>query len=355
MQSLIMDVLISAAQSPNFQADALLQKRYNEQRFMRAVKSLRTRNIFLTTEGAPTSTSLNNLNTLYTQPAGVRLLVLGYSDNFRYGAANTIPAAVNTPPVATNYPHMHRVRIVGPQGERIIVDDLVPAQAGISGQPRYTEPRFTVPIVIEANEQFAVDIGYDPTSSAYATLPPRAFAFFCLRVKEDLTANDQKVVDDLCYHINAYPFQRSVAIDCRKIDSLGVGITSASAAGLTVNAETLPANAPMLITGIGSNLQASKITILDTFDGTSFSLNRSMPSSAFNTPGYEDSQADVAPGAPIVAPLWKAYYTLPMPHLLVRGAQLKAEIVNGGDAGGGTNSIREKALTCQLVFAGVTV
>lgn len=357
MKNHLLNALVSAALSPTFEADPALQQVYNDQRLVRATKALRARNIFLYTEGTRTSTDPNNVNTIYTQSAGVRLLVLGYSDNMRYGVAN-VETAAGPNPVSVVFPQMHRVRIVGPQGERVVVDDFVPAQAGVSGQPRYTETRLTVPITLEANEQIAIDLGYDQTMAAFATIPPQAFTFFCVRVKENLASEDMRVLEDVKSYIAAHPFQRSQVINCSQLNSVGTGLNNASAAGLRVNAETFPANAPILITGIGSNLQASRITIIDTRDGTSFSLNRPMQSSALNMPGYEDNASagtSVMTGAPAEAPLWTGVHYFPMPHLLARGAQLKAEIVNGGDAGGGTNTVTEREFLTQLVFIGVTV
>lgn len=365
-QSDLLEVLISMARNPALVADAQLQAAYNEKRCVRALKSLRSRNIFLYTEGTRTSTDLNNTNTIYTQPAGERLLVLGYSDNFRYGAVTTETAA-GPNPTALTLLQTHRVRVVG-GNERTLIDDFVPAQAGVSGQPRYTNAQLVAPTILEPNEQIAIDLGYDPAGGAApADIPPQAFIIFCLRVKDKLSALDQETFADVQRFINAEPVQRSLFLNCFTNDpSVGAGaafnagyqvtgLDGGSAAGQLVSCFTPPVNVPVLITGIGSNLEASKLTISDLSDGSSFSLNRPMQSSALNLPGYENSTDLTTAGAPVVGPNWTSYYALPMPHLLKRGAQLRADIVNGGDAGAGPGTITEQQVITQLVFQAITV
>lgn len=319
------------------------------------MKALRSRNIFLYTEGLRTSVNLNNANTIYTQPAGVRLLVCGYSDNFRYGAVSTATAAGANPSEIILLQE-HRVRIVGGGHDRILVQDFVPAQAGVSGQPRYTSPQLIAPTILEADEQIAIDLGYDAAGSPEPTaIPPQAFIIFCLKVKDKLTAQDEEVIADIQKYIKTHSVQRNMFLNCSLLGSNFVGLTSASAAGAKVVCETPPVNEPVLITGIGSTLQASRLIITDTGDGASFSLNRAMQSSALNSPNYEGSAVLQTAGAPVVGPIWQSYFQLPMPHLLRRGAQLRAEIVNGGDAGGGVGTITEQGIINQLIFQGVTV
>lgn len=350
---MLLDVLISQARSPRFEADAQLQTAYNDKRFVRATKALRSRNIFLYTEGTRTSVNLNNTNTIYTQPTGLRLMVLGYSNNLRYGAATTaLNAVVN--PSATVFLQQHRVRVIGPNGERFIVADFVPGQAGVAGEPRYTEARLTTPFILEPDEQIAIDLGYDAAGSPEPSdIPPEAFIFFCVHVKELLTADDLAVLDDIKRHINNEATQRTCVLNCNVLGEYGVGLAAGSAANARVNPITPPADAPILITGIGTSLGASRLTITDTRSGLSFSLNRLMQSSALNLPGYENTPDAVPFGAPAVGPNWTAFYTLPMPHLLVRGAQLQADIVNG--VSNGASVITEKGLINQLAFYGITV
>lgn len=353
-QTRLLEVLISQANRPGFKADPALQAAYNKQRFNQAMRSLRSRNIFLYTEGSRPSTNLNSTNTIYTQPAGVCLLVLGYSDNLRYGAVNSATLA-GPNPAEIILPQMHRVRIVGPM-QSVLVEDLVPAQAGVSGQPRYTQTRFVSPVILEADQQFAIDLAYDTAeAAAAATILPQAFVFFCLKVKDKLTSQDCALVAEIQAFIRNHDFQIANNFNCAAIDSAVTGIDIGTSAGARVFCQTQPANAPTLITGIGMTLSAVKLKITDTIDGSSFSLDRFMQSSALNMPPYENSAQLQTYGAPVVAPIWTGYYQLPVPHLLVQGAQLQAEIVNGGDAGAGANSITDQNTFTQLVFQGITV
>jgi len=354
-QTELFQALISAARSPVFAADSKLQTAYNQRRYGRALRALRSRNVFLYTEGQRTSVNLNNTNTIYTQPAGVRLLLCGYADNLRYGAVKTSVDGSGANPTDATLLQMHRVRIVGGI-ERALVKDLVPAQAGVSGQPRYTSTQLVAPTILEADEQIAIDLGYDAAGNPEPTnIPPQAFIFFCLKVKDKLTAQDEEIVADIQRFIEVNPFQRGVFLNCAALNSLFTGLSISSAAGDIALCETPPVNVPTLITGIGTNLIASRITIIDTADGSSFSLNRPMQSSALNMPGYENLPRPFSFGAPVVTPIWASYYRLTMPHLLRRGALLKAEIVNGGDSGAGPNTVTEQGLFTQLIFQGVTV
>jgi len=258
-------------------------------------------------------------------------------------------------PVEIILPQMHRVRIVG-RGDRELIQDFVPAQAGVSGQSRYTGPQLVAPVIIEPDEQIAVDLGYDQAEgTAAATILPQAFIFFCLKIKDKLTAQDEEAAKDIRRAIEAEKVQRRVFYNCVALGNNAIGLDFTSAAGATVNCITSPTNIPVLITGIGTNLQASRLTIIDTYDGSSFSLNRPMQSSALNLPGYENSDLLATAGAPVVGPLWTGYFQLPVPHLLRRGAQLQAQIVNSGDAGAGPGTVTEQGEVTQLVFQGVTV
>jgi hypothetical protein len=340
-QTDLFEVLISAAGSPGLCPDAGLLASYKQNRLARAERALRSRNIFLYTEGTRTSTALNAVTTIYTQPAGERMLLLGYSDNLRYGSTIQ-PLGVNAAAADRDFPQVHSVRIVGREG-RALTEDFIPAQAGISGQPRFTSVLLTVPIILEANEQIAVDLGYDSASATPATIPPQAFVFFCLKVKERLTPEDYETMADIQRYIAANDFQKGLYFNCatQSPPSGSAGwfandeiVFDTQVAGGVAVAETRPVTNPTLIVGIGTNLGASRVTITDTADGYSFSLNQLMQVSAINLPNYENvAPAAASTIAPAGAPLWTQYLQLPMPHLLRSGAKLRVEAINGSSNG----------------------
>lgn len=346
-QNKLFQVLLSAAQSATLTPDSALLTAYKDERLAQAVKALRTRNVFLYTEGSRLSVDLNSIVTIYTQPAGARLLIVAYSNNLRYGDTDQPTAAL-----ATSYPEMHRIRIVG-EHERAIVEDLVPSQAGISCEPRWTITPLTVPVIIERQEQIAVDLGYDTAAGSNAdAILPQAFIFFALKVNDKLTPQDYDVINDLQRYIANVDYQRGIFLNCESQPGPGVVFSSAIAGG-TATCITRPANLPLLITAIGTSLRASRLTITDSADGHSFSLNRPMQSSALNMPDFEN--IGVPPVAPTSAPVFTEYWQLPFPHLLRSGAQLSADIVNGGDAGAGKGSVIDTQRNNILMFQGLTV
>lgn len=356
-QSDLFWTLISAAGNAQLMPDAAMLQRYKEKRLQRAIKALRSKNIFLYTEGTRPSVNLNDLTTIYTQPAGVRLLVVGYSDNFRYGAIEAQDLAGQ---VQLVFPQTHRVRVVGGEA-KALSDDFVMAQSGASGQPRYTSDRLPVPFILEPDQQIAVDLGYDTAMAAPTQIPAQAFTFFCIRVKSQLSPEDYVAIDEIKDYIANHNFQRGVFLNCANLGSPGVLnentiAFSTAIAGGTATVLTRPANGPVLITGIATTLAASRFVISDTADNHSFSLNRLMRSTAINFPEASRFAAVTTnvQGVPTSAPVWCAYWELPIPHLLRPGAQLKAEVVNGG-----TDAQNIARLDAQfgnvLMFQGATV
>lgn len=358
-QSDLFWTLISAAGNAQLMPDAAMLQRYKEKRLQRAIKALRSKNIFLYTEGTRPSVNLNDLTTIYTQPAGVRLLVVGYSDNFRYGAIEAQDAAPAQ--VQLVFPQTHRVRVVGGEA-KALSDDFVMAQSGASGQPRYTSDRLPVPFILEPDQQIAVDLGYDTAMAAPTQIPAQAFTFFCIRVKSQLSPEDYVAIDEIKDYIANHNFQRGVFLNCANADNLA-GVLSGNTvvfsnaiAGGTATCFTRPANGPILINGIATTLAASRLSISDTADNHSFSLNRLMRSTAINFPEasrFVPVTTNVQ-GVPTSAPVWCAYWELPIPHLLRPGAQLKAEIINGGTDAQGIARVDNQGANV-LMFQGATV
>src|SRR5262245_10893074 len=137
-QSDLFWVLASALRDPNLTPDDCLLCRYKEKRNARAVKALRSRNLFLYTAGTRTGTDLHTINTSYTQAAGEPLIIVGYADNLRYGATSQVDPGLGTA-IKVTFPQMHRIRIVGQKNNAhdALSDDLLTAQMA-SGQPGYT-------------------------------------------------------------------------------------------------------------------------------------------------------------------------------------------------------------------------
>lgn len=355
-QTELFQLLAETLRDPQLKPNAAALSRYKINRLNQAERSIRSRNILLYTEGYRASVALAAVSTIYTQPVGRPLIVVGYSDNLRYGFAHSAVAD-------KIYPQAHRVRIIGPNGERALCEDFYFSQAGVSGEARYTEPRFTAPLILAANEQFAIDLSYDTAAEDNAVdIPPQAFVFYCVEVKAQLTADDHDLLEECRRSIDSHDYQRQIYLNAGSQeatsivlvpDAAGLVFDSAIAGGVA-NGKTRPANTPILITGIGTTLGASRIKITDTGTGYSFSLNRPMQSSALNMPDDEETA-----GAPIEAPagavaLW-SYVSFPVPHLLKPGAQLLVEAVNGGDAGAGIDSILDDQFGNFLIFQGVTV
>lgn len=353
-QSDLFWVLISAARDAQLRPDSTLLRQYKESRIRKAIKAVRTKNIFLFTEGTRTSVNLNDITTIYTQPAGVRLMVVGYSDNLRYGGTMQPDAALAASKVI--FPQMHRVRVIGNAG-KALCEDLCPAQAGVSGQPRYTSTLLPAPFILEANEQIAVDLGYDTAMSAPAVIPAQAFIFFCVKIKDQLTSEDLNAIEDIKIYVANHNYQRGIFLNCFTL--AGTSATddiefSTAIAGGVASCDTRPANRPLLITGVGTTLLASTILITDTYDGHSFSLNRAMRSSALNMVDNSDVTGSIEAGVPDGAPIWASYFEFPSPHLLRSGAQLHCDVVNGG-----TDAIGTARLDTQtgnvIIFQGLTV
>lgn len=347
-QSELFNLLISAAERPGYTPDPDLLAKYRKNRLQAVIKAAKTRNLFIYTEGTRPNVELNSGITIYTQPVGFRLMLIGYSDNFRYGRISN--ASGSTDKI---WPQTHRVRIVSKANPRTLVEDLVPAQAGVSGQPRFTSPILPVPEILEANEQIAIDLGYDTAANAPTAVEPQAFVFFTLRVKDKLTQQDEEMIADCKRAILANDFQKGQYLNCVSLGQQSVNFTSAAAGG-TASCETRTITAPMLITGILTNLVASKVKITDTKDGSSFSLEKFIQVSALNMPDYEDQGAtDLA--APASAPIYSNCFQLPMPHLLRNGSSLHADIVNGGDHGGGAGGVVDPQTGQVLMFQGISV
>lgn len=336
-------MLLSAASRLDLQPDQATLEAYHKKRLARAVKALRSRNVFLYTEGVRTSLNPNDITTIYTQPAGVRMLVMGYSDNFRFGNTNQ-PA---TGAFSETYPEMHRARIVGQDGHALS-EDFLAAQSGSSGQPRYTSTLLPVPVLIEADQQIAVDLGYDSAAAARTgEIPTQAFCFFCVKVKDRLTSDDLDTVREIETYIANNRYQRGIYLNCVSPGLEAVHFSTAAINGIA-NCLTRPANRPLLITGIGSSLGCSKLVITDTADDYSFTLNKPAQSSALMMPNFED--VGIPRSAPCAAPCHTHYFEFPIPHLLKSGAQLAVQAVN--NAAGADIDTQDGNL---IIFQGVTV
>lgn len=342
----LFSTLLSALQSRTLEPSPSLLARFRENRIAQAEKAIRSRNILLYTEGARASTDLQSINTIYTQPVGVPLIVMGYSDNLRYGNVDS--------GIAEDWPQAHRVRIVGGSNERMLCEDFYFSQSGVSGESRYTDPRFTVPVLLQSHEQFAIDLEYDPNAAGTNETPSQAFVFHCIEVKSQLSADDLKALDDVKRYVKTHGYQRGIFLNAASASAAkatqnsggpGLSFATAGVGGVAIGT-TRPANGPILITGVGTTLGASTLLITDTFDGYSFSLNRPMQSSGLNMPAQDSATFNTAP---VFAPVWKSYYQFPIPHLLRPGAQLTVEAINGndGDVDNQTGNF--------LIFQGVTV
>jgi hypothetical protein len=348
-QSQLFEVLLDAAVRPGYKADPALLAKYRKTRLDHAIRALKTRNLFIYTEGSRPTIDLNSTATIYTQPVGHRMMLIGYADNMRYGLISDAPSGG---PVDKVWPQETRVRIVGGK-ERALCDDFTPSQAGVSGEPRYTSTILTVPEIIEPNEQFAVDLGYDTAMAAVTEIEAQAFVFFCLKVKDKLTQEDEQTIDEVKRYILNNDYQKGQYFNCVSLGQQSVHFSSAAAGG-TASCDTRTVTAPNLITGIGTSLAASKVKITDTGDGSSFSLDKFTQVSALNMPDFEDQGATDL-GAPVSAPIFTNYHQFPVPHLLRPGSQLHVDVVNGGDAGAGAGSVVDPQDGQVIMFQGITV
>lgn len=327
-------------------------QRYKEKRIQRAIKALRAKNIFLYTEGTRVSVNLNDVTTIYTQATGTRLMVVGYSDNLFFGTrAERDPVVGPGLTFSQVFPQMHRVRVVGRDGH-VLSEDLVPAMAGASGQPRFTSTLFPVPFILEPDEQVAVDLAYDTAMSAPTNIPEQAFIFFSVKIKDRLTSLDYEAIEEIKYYVANHDFQRGIFLNCASLGRDDVSFNTALAGGVAV-CETRPANGPLLITGIGTSLNTSRLLITDTMDGHSFSLNRPMRSSALCIPDNA-AATTMPPAVPGGAPIWQQYFEFPAPHLLRPGAALHCEVINGGTDASGTAQVDDQTGTV-IIFQGCTV
>lgn len=350
-QSDLFWVLVSAARNAALIPDPALLKLYKDSRIRAATKAARSKNIFLYTEGTRVSTNLNDVTTIYTQPAGTRLMVIGYSDNLFYGTrAERDPGAGNQT-FSQVFPQMHRVRVVGREG-RALSDDFVMAMAGASGQPRFTSVLLPVPFILEPDEQIAIDLGYDTAMSAPTNIPDQAFIIFCVKVKDQLTSLDLEAIAEATAYVGNHDYQRGIFLNCASLGRDDVSFNTAVAGGVA-SCETRPANGPLLITGIGTSLNTSRILITDTFDGHSFSLNRPIRSSAICVPDNA-ALTTMPPAVPGGAPIWQQYFEFPAPHLLRAGALLHCDVINGGIDASGTAQVDDQAGTV-IIFQGATV
>lgn len=323
-QSDLFQVLLSAAARDNLRPDAALLKAYKAKRLALAIKCLRSRNVWLYAEGTRTVVDLNNQNTIYTTPTGARMLCLGYADSSRYGriAQNPAPGELFTI-------FNHRVRIVGGGNERALSQEFIPSEAGVSGEPRFSTPWLTVPEVIEANEQFAIDLGFDTAGPQDPGTYLQAFIFFCLKVKEQLTPQDQETIADIQRHIDFNDFQEGGFLNCTTLGQTNVVFPTANINEI-VSCETRPVSNPTLVLGFGTNLACSRITIIDTGDGSSFSLNNPMRIPALNLPNWEGRLQQGITIATIKSygSAWTNFFQFPMPHLLRAGASLRCDLIN---------------------------
>jgi hypothetical protein len=349
-QSQLFQLLINAAQRPGYTPDPVLQAAYNKTRLENAIRAIKTKNLLIYTEGSRPSVSLNSIFTIYTQPVGKRLILTGYSDNMRYGRIST---AATGGPTDKVWPQQHRIRIVG-KNPRSLIDDLVPSQAGVSGECRYTSPLLAVPEIIEPDEQIAVDLGYDSTAGTAPTvIEPQAFTFWTLEVKDKLTIDDEAAIADVKRAITAQWYQKAHYLNCVSLGLQAVHFATA-AAGALASCDTQTVTAPMLVTGIGTNLVASKVKITDTNDGRSFSLDKFIQTSSLNMPDFQD-QAARDLGAPVSAPIFTNFFFFPVPHLLKAGGQLHCDVINGGNAGGGAGSVVDPQDGQVIIFNGISV
>lgn len=279
-------------------------------RYGRILKALHCRNLFVPTVGNFSSTSPNADYTTFTPPLTEDVIVCGCSVSNNSGGVGSVTQMSGElrirPPVFMYSNYVQARYMFGPAAFSIY---------------------FPSPFILKAGEQIGVDIGFNAPDPAFlASTAEQTVVFFCIAVKPCLSDSDLATAAEIESLINSVPYQRKIYLNCTTPNGnrIDFGVAAPVATGVSVFAETRVISAPMLVQGLGTTLKRSQISIQDTEQQHSFTLNAFLRGRALlRTVGSTIGPTDTGP--------YYSYFRFPVPHLLKPGATLACQIINQGD------------------------
>lgn len=281
---------------------------FKSARYRRAIKALQARNLFVSATGNFPVNDPNATYTIFTPPLNEDVIVCGCSlANQGTLQADRISGEIRIRPPATlssNY--------IQPQ---------------IAFGPASFSIYFPAPFLLRASDQIAIDFGFNaPQVGTTVSTTDQTIVFFCISVKSCLSQEDAALADDVRRMIQASPYQRKIFLNCVSGDDNAIVYPGALplVGGEVADPETRPVSSPMLILGMGTTLNASRIAILETAIQHSFTLGEIINiRNLFWTGSFQSNTTGP----------YYSYFRFPVPHLLRPGAQLSAHLVNGLNAG----------------------
>ncbi len=353
----LFEILLSAAGNrKTLLPDARLASAYAKARYNKAMRSLRSRNLLVPAIGKFHLANPNDTYTCYTPPLSDDVIVCGL----------TLSSLSATQGTIFSPDFVGEIRIRRPNGPAIGANLLNVQQQFKATRMNW---RFPAPFILRANDQLAMDVGFNVPAGVVFTGQPvftlfsegateQQFAiFWCVAVKDCLSDDDQIVAELIKREIQDQPFQRPVMLPSGTLNSQFQMVEFTSLTS-TVSSTTRTAERPLLITGIQTNLSRSRVKINDTYDDHAFTLNTFV--NARNFACYEEQENTHIQ-------MWQDF---PIPHLLRTGAAITCEHQNQLIAppwptgGGGLTQFSDKYIGAtptfplqfqSIVFKGVTV
>jgi hypothetical protein len=307
-------MLAALAQGKGYLPPAKANSDLKTARYIRALRALQTRNLFVPAIGNypptvadPTLADGDSTYTTFTPPLNEDVIVCGCS------LGN-------------------------------VVSNAVPDQ-GISGELRIRPPRalsanyinvtfaftpasysiyFPAPFILRASEQIAIDFGLNAPQTG-STFDPReqTIVFFCISVRSCLSSEDAALANELRAVIEASPYQRKIFLNCVSPNANQVQFSTPVAIGSTAISETRPISSPMLVLGIGTTFHSSKLSIVETAIQHSFTTGELINCRNLFTSTLAGGISLWAAGP------YYSYFRFPVPHLLRPGATLACRHLNG--------------------------
>jgi hypothetical protein len=279
-------------------------------RYGRALKALRMRNLFVPTVGNFSSTNSNADYTTFTPPLTEDVIVCGCSVSSNatgVGSSTQMSGEIRIRPPVLMYSNYVQARwMFGPAAFSIY---------------------FPSPFILKAGEQIAVDVGFNAPDPAFVvSTAEQTVVFFCVAVKPCLSDEDMVVAATIESLIDSAPYQRKIYLNCTTPNSnrIDFGVVDPVPDGTSVFAETRVVSSPMLVLGLGTTLKRSQISIQDTEQQHSFTLNSFLRGRAlFRTIGTILGPVSTGP--------YYSYFRFPVPHLLKPGATLACQVINQDD------------------------
>lgn len=298
----------------NLVPTAKVNKRFKDARLNKALKALRCRNVLVPATDNYISTNSNSSFTVFTQPLGYDVIVLGAS------ISSDQKPEVNTFEIITG-----ELRIRPPQP--LSINYIQPQKAFA---PATYSIYFPAPFILRAGEQIATDFGLNaPESGEALSTSEIQIVFFGVQVLACLDEADARLSKQIEQEIAGRQWQRRLLLSCQSDAATGL-LTGATAEGVT-----RPISSSALVIGwsiAGADPGNVRLSLSDTATQHSLTTGKYIKS-----PNLFWAYSRIEPGTN--GPYY-SYFRLPVPHLLRPGSQLQASMIAGlSGAAGASQSI----------------